>query len=183
MAPVTQLAEGLPFKEEVVGSSPTRSNKMASIPEKDKIKIKKQCPHHGLVFHFLTSEGRWKCFKCRSQAVYKKHRTQKQRLVDHFGGKCKLCGYSKCPEALQFHHLDPSKKKHQISGQTRSWENVLKEAKKCVLLCANCHAEVEAGVTCLPEDLLIEEVSNKIEVDTEETDLFEFLSQDSNQDK
>jgi hypothetical protein len=59
----------------------------------------------------------------------------------------------------------------------------LKEAKKCVLLCANCHAEVEAGVTCLPEDLLIEEVSNKIEVDTEETDLFEFLSQDSNQDK
>lgn len=33
---------------------------------------------------------------------------------------------------------------------TRSIERAREEAAKCVLLCANCHAEVEAGVRSLP---------------------------------
>ena len=34
-------------------------------------------------------------------------------------------------------------------GVTRSLERAREEARKCVLLCANCHAEVEAGVRVL----------------------------------
>ncbi|MEY4334993.1 MAG: phage FelixO1, partial [Bacteroidota bacterium] len=31
----------------------------------------------------------------------------KQKLVEHKGGCCEICGYNKCIEALEFHHKDP----------------------------------------------------------------------------
>jgi hypothetical protein len=36
------------------------------------------------------------------------------------------------------------------AGVTRSMESSRAEAAKCVLLCATCHAEVEAGVKWIP---------------------------------
>jgi hypothetical protein len=63
-----------------------------------------------------------------------------------------LCGYAKSVVALQFHHVDPSAKRFALSreGVTRSLARAREEAAKCVLLCANCHAEVEAGLAQLP---------------------------------
>ena len=53
--------------------------------------------------------------------------------------------------ALQFHHVDPSTKAFTLrDGDTRSLARMREEASKCVLLCANCHAEVEAGRARLP---------------------------------
>ena len=51
--------------------------------------------------------------------------------------------------ALEFHHVNPSSKSFAIApgGVTRSLDAARSEAAKCVLLCANCHAEVEAGLT------------------------------------
>lgn len=65
------------------------------------------------------------------------------------GGACRQCGYDRSAAALHFHHLDPSTKAFSIAaaGMTRSLERARAESAKCVLLCANCHAEVEAGVT------------------------------------
>jgi predicted HNH restriction endonuclease len=40
-----------------------------------------------------------------------------------------------------------------MRGFTRSFEKMREEAQKCVLLCANCHAAVEAGLTELPVEL------------------------------
>jgi hypothetical protein len=53
--------------------------------------------------------------------------------------------------ALAFHHFDPSKKGFGLSlrGLTRGIAQLREEAKKCVLLCHNCHAEVEAGLASL----------------------------------
>lgn len=58
---------------------------------------------------------------------------------------CAQCGYRKHPCALQFHHLDPSTKKFTI-GRTNEWSiNMLaSEIAKCIVLCANCHAVLEA---------------------------------------
>lgn len=69
-------------------------------------------------------------------------------LVAEAGGACVICGYERCPAALQFHHLQPSDKSFVISrrGVTRSLDEARAEAAKCVLLCANCHAEVEVGM-------------------------------------
>jgi hypothetical protein len=63
-----------------------------------------------------------------------------------------LCGFAEHPAALQFHHLDPSIKEFHLSqrGYTRSIRRMRAEASKCVLLCANCHALVEAGVEEVP---------------------------------
>ena len=64
------------------------------------------------------------------------------------GGKCLICGYKKFQGALDLHHLDPKTKSFALGdkGYTRSWAIVKAELDKCVLLCANCHREVEGGI-------------------------------------
>jgi len=77
---------------------------------------------------------------------YVTERRKKIRLkaIEYLGGKCMLCGYSKYPEVLEFHHKDPNKKDFNVSrnGHCRSWLRVRKEIEKCILLCANCHREL-----------------------------------------
>lgn len=68
---------------------------------------------------------------------------RKIALIKLFGGKCK-CGYSKNLSALDFHHLNPKIKSFGIDARqcsNRKWEVLVKEAKKCELLCHNCHME------------------------------------------
>ena len=76
---------------------------------------------------------------------------KKKRLVSLFGGECVACGYSKYVGALDFHHKNPSTKSFALSvkGLCYSWDTILTEARKCVLLCKNCHAEVENKVRTL----------------------------------
>lgn len=68
----------------------------------------------------------------------------KEMSVEYKGGKCIVCGYNKCKEALEFHHLDPTKKDFGIAykGITKSWEKVKIELDKCICVCANCHREI-----------------------------------------
>ena len=110
--------------------------------------VERRCQTHGLAPFVLEGRGYYRCCKCRSAGVAKQRRRTKQTLVAEAGGECALCGYSRCLAALQFHHLDRSSKAFPLSlrGVTRSLEKVRAEAQKCALLCANCHAEVEAGV-------------------------------------
>ena len=113
--------------------------------------VRDVCPRHGLVEFVLENRGAYRCKRCRSDAVTRWRRRVKRRLIGEAGGECRLCGYSRYQGALQFHHLDPREKEFLISrnGATRSMAEVRREAAKCVLLCANCHAEVEAGVARL----------------------------------
>ena len=62
--------------------------------------------------------------------------------VNHMGGSCNSCGYSKCIEALEFHHIDPLNKDFSISSANKSWDKIKIELGKCVMLCANCHREL-----------------------------------------
>jgi len=84
-------------------------------------------------------------------AVAKRRRKIRLKAIAFLGGKCAKCGYSKCPEVLEFHYKDPSKKDFNVSrkGHCRSWERVKEEIKKCVLLCANCHREVHVELNKL----------------------------------
>ena len=111
-----------------------------------------RCSVHGDSVHVIESSGRVRCRQCRHEAVSRYRRRVKKQLVEEAGGKCGLCGYDAHPGALQFHHRDPSEKSFHLAagGITRSIENARAEAAKCVLLCANCHAEVEAGLKQLP---------------------------------
>ena len=68
--------------------------------------------------------------KRNSEAVKRRGRKVKQMAVEYKGGKCKICGYNKCVQALEFHHLDPTKKEFNISrsGHTMGWEKTKKRA-------------------------------------------------------
>jgi hypothetical protein len=103
----------------------------------------KECKHHGEVEFVRDNSNRWRCTKCRVESVTKARRKRKKKLVEHFGNKCSLCGYNKSQSALHFHHIDPETKEFGIAykGYCRSWEKMLAEAEKCILVCANCHAE------------------------------------------
>lgn len=123
---------------------------MRSTGKKD---VQLECRRHGLTRHVsVASERRLRCTKCRAEAVSRRRRKVKELLVAEAGGKCVLCGYSRHTAALQFHHVDPSNKAFGLGvrGITRSIEKLRAEAEKCVLLCANCHAELEVGAVELP---------------------------------
>ena len=84
--------------------------------------------------------SRVRCYTCRCR---QNSRKIKAKLVDELGGKCSSCGYDKSIAALDFHHTDPTKKEFGVSVKLRyGYTKVLSEAKKCVLLCKNCHAEL-----------------------------------------
>jgi len=82
------------------------------------------------------------------KAVTKRRKMIRKKAVLYKGAKCKICGYKRCFDAFDFHHVDESQKKFGISqdGLTRSWERVQKELDKCVLLCSNCHREVHLKI-------------------------------------
>jgi len=96
-----------------------------------------------------------RCRRCRA-CVKKDKYGRKQRIREairaiklHYG--CQICGYNRLSEALDCHHLDPSKKGRDLSSNITSWNQFKKEIQKCVILCRVCHAEVHAGVRSLAE--------------------------------
>ncbi len=110
-----------------------------------------QCVRHGMAEFSLRASGGYRCRKCSAEAVSRRRRNVKRLLVEEAGGRCSVCGYDRCLAALQFHHVDPAQKRFSLShrGVARSLERARAEAAKCVLLCANCHAEAEAGLIAL----------------------------------
>jgi hypothetical protein len=72
-----------------------------------------------------------------------RRRKLKLELIQLLGGKCNICGYSKSPAAFDFHHAKGDKENLiSIMIKDSSKEKLLKEANKCILLCANCHREL-----------------------------------------
>lgn len=124
----------------------TRSAKAAG-----RATLLRECAEHGLTEFWLEGRGYYRCKRCRMERVSRRRRKIKQMLVEEAGGRCAVCGYSRCAAALHFHHMDPASKQFNLSmqGVTRSIARARAEMAKCMLLCANCHAEVEAGVIAL----------------------------------
>ena len=85
--------------------------------------------------------------KTRSESITAFRRRRKILLVEYKGGKCQKCGYNKSMWALEFHHLDPTKKDFNISGSNcKSLEIEKQEVDKCILVCSNCHSEIHENL-------------------------------------
>jgi hypothetical protein len=114
--------------------------------------VQRQCPRHGETDFVIEGRGYYRCKLCRLEQVAQKRRALKATLVQEAGGCCRLCGYDRCVSALEFHHLDPMQKRIGISagGLSLAIDVLRAETAKCVLLCSNCHAEVESGVRAIP---------------------------------
>ena len=121
----------------------------------------KECKKHGLTEYRQYKNGKksnpvYRCLKCNVEAVKKRRHELKEKAVAYKGGKCVKCGYNKCIGALEFHHPDKNKEFGiGAKGYTQSWEKVKKELDKCMLVCSNCHKEIE-------EDLLNASVAQSV---------------------
>lgn len=88
-----------------------------------------------------------------SKNVINHIKKRKNDLIRVLGGKCCICGFNSFVEALEFHHVDPSTKEFGISqsnAATKALESQLKELKKCILICSNCHKGIHAGYLEVP---------------------------------
>jgi hypothetical protein len=100
---------------------------------------------------FRCYGDRWKCRRCVGEAVTRRHRKVRGILLAEAGGRCAICGYNRCEWNLHFHHVDPATKSFSMTmGSGKALATYRAEATKCVLLCANCHGEVEAGLVRSP---------------------------------
>ena len=86
------------------------------------------------------------CKPCTEKRKKKRRRDNKKALVALRGGKCELCGYDKCGAALDFHHIDPNTKFKAVAHLSYNLKLMIEEAKKCVMVCSNCHREIHAGI-------------------------------------
>ena len=69
----------------------------------------------------------------------------KRRLLYVMGDKCCICGYDKCPTALEFHHLNPEEKDFSLAQNANvAFKKAAQELRKTILVCANCHREIHA---------------------------------------
>ncbi len=115
-----------------------------------------ECKHCSETFKQVYRNQKFCCRKCSSkwytiQAESKKRAKIKQEMVEYKGGECVICGYNKCNRALEFHHINPNEKEFAICtyAHKKSWEEVIKELDKCVLVCANCHMELHENIVSL----------------------------------
>ena len=94
-----------------------------------------------------TRKGLQSTCKPCSLARLQQHRQEMREYLNQkkLSSGCSICGYNKCAFALHFDHINPLTKDNK--GNSRavevSWskERIDKELTKCVILCANCHAE------------------------------------------
>ena len=103
------------------------------------ILLKNQC------YIIKPKETKKQTSRRKSLNVINWKKDKKKKLIEYKGGKCQICGYDRCEQALDFHHIDPSQKDFDISSNSYSFEKMKIEADKCALLCSNCHREVHAG--------------------------------------
>jgi hypothetical protein len=113
----------------------------------------RHCPHHGRYEFVKRSDtSHLRCKRCRNEAVGRTVRKNKSQLIAESGGQCGNCGYKKCQAALHFHHRDLNTKSFSLAKLGGiSLDRLRVEAKKCDLLCGNCHAELHDKNLTFPE--------------------------------
>ena len=93
-----------------------------------------------------------------SMSKFRYHR--KQDLVNVLGEKCQICGFNSYLSALEFHHEKPEEKLFNLSSQENNNRNIidcLNEARKCFLVCSNCHRGIHEGILKNPDKHIFNE--------------------------
>ena len=100
------------------------------------------------------------CYKCMPEGIQLQRSGFLDLLRKKYGGKCQRCGYSTYLGALDFHHIEQEDKNFTIGNRDFRLAECVNEAKKCVLICTNCHREIHAGLWNIEEILSREEEVN-----------------------
>lgn len=95
------------------------------------------------------------CKICTGEQTTNRQKNIKIKCVEYKGGKCYICQYDKYIGALDFHHLDPTKKDFSI-GKLKNYsfsDKIKNELDKCILVCSNCHREIHAKIIVVPQGI------------------------------
>jgi hypothetical protein len=112
----------------------------------NKVGIECTCTLCGRIYFYNRKSGH-STKKCNSCLVNSSKEIKKKMAIFYKGGKCAICNYDKCTEALDFHHIEENKKEFTISGNhCLSWEKIKKEIEKCILVCCRCHREIHLNL-------------------------------------
>jgi hypothetical protein len=97
----------------------------------------KECQKNINARYFL--ENKQKYYEHNKKTVSDK----RKKLVEYKSTlSCQECGENK-PWRLDFHHINDDKEGSVSSMiRTHSWNKILKEISKCVVVCRNCHADI-----------------------------------------
>jgi hypothetical protein len=108
------------------------------------------CANCHRIRHAIEDDG------AEPDRLFYARRELKQRAVAYMGSTCGECDRHGRPAVFEFHHIDATEKDFGISrsGIIRAWDKIVAELEKCVMLCANCHREVHAGVRAIRPTLL-----------------------------
>jgi len=83
------------------------------------------------------------CRSCEAKDSYERYEDLKQELVTFKGDKCALCEKQYHISIYSFHHTGKEHKDFNLADRRHSpMAEVLRELKKCILVCRNCHAEI-----------------------------------------
>ena len=87
--------------------------------------------------HYLDNKDRYHAARDRQQ------KRARKVLLELKAGGCARCGYNDCASALDFHHVSHDKEMTLSRAIKYGWgeKRIRIEAKKCIVLCANCHRE------------------------------------------
>ena len=141
---------------QVETTNPKFCSRSCSASYNNKIYIKRKPEHFCMVcrtpinnlnkFCSLYCKNKYKETKNKkltnSERVSRYRRNAKLKMIEYKGGKCEVCGYNKCIAALDFHHIDPLEKDFALGSKISSWDIVVKELDKCIMVCSNCHREI-----------------------------------------
>ena len=114
-------------------------------------KICSKCGYWYSLNNFARDSGQKDGMNCICRSCYSiydkgKYQTRKILLTRLKSNGCAICGYDKCCNALDFHHVLPEDKKFQINAvnfSKYSSNKLVDELNKCILLCCICHREIE----------------------------------------
>lgn len=129
----------------------TKKNKRSK--EKQNSCPEKECLICGKIFKPKTAAANQRscCYDCMPEGTQLRRGDFLAKIKISRCGRCEKCGYDKCIKALEFHHLDPSKKDFTISNDHFRLKDAVEESKKCILLCANCHRELHDNLWNIEE--------------------------------
>ena len=126
----------------------TKCNVSKSIEEFRKRSSSKDglSPHCKPCLDVVTEAWRQRNRDKRNTQIKQRYQTMWERLNAY---KSEL-GCACCPErsavCLDLHHVDPSQKEADPSRFVGcSWERLMAEAEKCIVVCSNCHKKIHAG--------------------------------------
>jgi len=69
-----------------------------------------------------------------------------KRFMDWKQNKGCACCEEDAPYCLELHHKDPAQKEIQANKLYKyKWETFMTEARKCILVCSNCHRKIHYG--------------------------------------